>query len=216
MWRLTAKEAGSSASRALRHKPMTPARPSQDLLAIERSALVVIDVQQRYLPHLHRPTRLVEAVRRLCRGAGIAGVPVVVTEQYPQGLGPTTDAVREALPAGTLFCTKLSMSCLGSPEFRAWLDSSGRDQIVLAGIEGHACVAQTALELLAAGRQVRLVLDAITTRYPFDGEVAVQRLCEAGAVPATVEAVLLEWARTAESPLFQPLRALIRDPLPDD
>ncbi len=195
---------------------MASTRPSGDLLAIERSALVVVDVQQRYLPHLHRPARLIEAVRRLARAAGLAGVPVVVTEQYPQGLGPTTEAVKEALPQGTLFCTKLSMSCLGAPAFRAWLDQSGRDQIVLAGIEGHACVAQTALELLAAGRQVRLVLDAITTRYPFDGEVAAQRLRQAGAVPATVEAVLLEWARTAESPLFQPLRGLIRDPLPDN
>ncbi len=193
---------------------MTPGSRELTLLDRTRSVLVVIDVQERYLPHLHQGARLVEAVRRLARGAGLAEVPVAITEQYPQGLGPTSAAVREALPPASAFFSKLSMSCLGAQEFRDWLDASGRDQVVLCGIEAHACVAQTAIELLASGHRVHLVRDAVTSRFPFDGEVAAARLVLAGVVPMTVEGVLLEWARTAESPLFQPIRALIREPLP--
>lgn len=180
------------------------------------SVLVVIDVQERYLPHLHEGARVVEAVRRMVEGAKLVGVPLLVTEQYPQGIGPTAAVVRAALPPETRVIQKLTMSCLGAPEFAERLAASGRRQVVVVGIEAQACVNQTVHQLLHQGYAVHLVVDAVSARFPRDYEVAVDRLVRAGAVATTVEAALLEWVRTAEAPEFQPLRALIRDPLPSE
>ena len=178
------------------------------------SVLVVIDVQERYLPHLHEGARVVEAARRMIEGAKIVGVPILVTEQYPKGIGPTASVVRDALPPGTRPIEKMTMSCLGAPEFAERLAATGRRQVVVVGIEAQACVNQTVHQLLHQGYDVHLVVDAVSARFPRDYEVAVDRLVRAGAIATTVEASLLEWVRTAEAPEFQPVRALIRDPLP--
>ena len=185
------------------------------LLDNATSVLVVIDVQERYLPHLYEGARVVEACRRLIEAAKRVGVPVMVTEQYPKGLGPTAPVLAAALPAGTTPIEKSSLSCLGCATFARALEASGRRQVVVAGIEAHACVSQTAHELLAAGYEVHLPVDALSSRFARDYEVAVRRFAQAGAVPTSVEAVLLEWVRTAESPHFQAVRGLIRDPLPE-
>jgi nicotinamidase-related amidase len=184
------------------------------LLDRSSSVLVVIDVQERYVPHLHEGPRVVEAVRRLIEGAKLVGVPILATEQYPQGLGHTAPAVRQALPADVTPTQKLTMSCLGEPKFVDQLLATGRRQVVVCGIEGHACVNQTANQLLERDFAVHLVIDAISSRYVSDYQIAVDRLLRAGATPTTVESVLLEWVRSAEAPEFQPIRALIRDPLP--
>lgn len=185
------------------------------LLDRARSALVVIDVQERYLPHLFEGARMVEGVRRLIEGAKRVDVPILLTEQYPRGLGHTAAVVREALPTACAAIEKSSLSCLGEPAFAARLRETGRTQVVVAGIEAHACVNQTAHELLEQGFEVHLAIDAVTARFRRDYETALARLERAGAIPTTVEAVLLEWVRTAESPEFQAMRALIRDPLPE-
>jgi nicotinamidase-related amidase len=178
------------------------------------SVLVVIDVQERYLPHLYEGPRVLEAARRLVEGAKLVGVPILVTEQYPKGIGPTAPVVRAALPADVRPIEKSTMSCLGAPEFAERLAATGRRQVVVAGIEAQACVNQTVHQLLEHGYAVHLVVDAVSARFRRDYDVAVERLARAGAVATTVEAVLLEWVRTAEAPEFQPIRALIREPLP--
>ena len=178
------------------------------------SVLLVIDVQERYLPHLFEGPRVLEATRRLIEGAKAVAVPILVTEQYPRGIGPTATQVRDALPEGVRPIEKMSMSCLGAPEFAARLRELGRRQVVVAGIEAQACVNQTVHQLLAAGFAVHLVVDAVSARFRRDYEIAVDRLVRAGAVGTTVEAVLLEWVRSAEAPEFQTIRGLIRDPLP--
>jgi nicotinamidase-related amidase len=178
------------------------------------SVLVVIDVQERYLPHLYEGARVVEATRRMIAGAKLVGVPILVTEQYPKGVGHTAPAVREVLPEGFRPIEKLSMSCLGAPEFAERLARTGRRQVAVVGIEAQACVNQTVHQLLQQGFTVHLVVDAISSRFRRDYELAVDRLVRAGAIATTVEAALLEWVRTAEAPEFQSIRALIRDPLP--
>jgi nicotinamidase-related amidase len=178
------------------------------------SVLVVIDVQERYLPHLHEGARVVEAARRMIAGAKLVGVPILVTEQYPKGVGHTAPAVREVLPEDFRAIEKLSMSCLGAPEFAERLARTGRRQVAVVGIEAQACVNQTVHQLLQQGFTVHLVVDAISSRFRRDYEIAVDRLIRAGAIATTVEAALLEWVRTAEAPEFQSIRALIRDPLP--
>jgi nicotinamidase-related amidase len=178
------------------------------------SVLVVIDVQERYLPHLHEGARVVEGARRMIAGAKLVGVPILVTEQYPKGVGHTAPAVREVLPEDFRPIEKLSMSCLGAPEFAERLARTGRRQVAVVGIEAQACVSQTVHQLLQQGYTVHLVVDAVSSRFPRDYEIAVDRLIRAGAIATTVEAALLEWVRTAEAPEFQSIRALIRDPLP--
>ncbi|HZR80553.1 MAG TPA: isochorismatase family protein [Candidatus Binatia bacterium] len=186
------------------------------LLDRAQTLLLVIDVQERYLPHLYEGERVVEGTRRLIEAAKIVGVPIATTEQYPRGIGPTAPALRAALPAGHEPIQKLSLSCLGARQFAERLEASGRRQVLVAGIEAHACVNHTVHDLLAAGYGVHLAVDAVSSRFRRDYEIGVARLARAGAVATTVEAALLEWVRTAESPEFQPVRALIRDPLPGD
>lgn len=187
---------------------------SSGLLDRDESVLVIIDVQERYIPHLYEGARVVEAARRLIEGAKLVGVPVLVTEQYPEGLGPTTPALRDILPADTKPIAKRTMSCVGEPAFVDALRATGRTQVVVAGIEAQACVNQTVHELLAAELETHVVVDALSSRFRRDYEVAVERQIRAGAVPTTVEAVLLEWVRTADAPEFQAIRQLIRDALP--
>jgi nicotinamidase-related amidase len=184
------------------------------LLDRKDSLLLVIDVQERYIPHLFEGARVVEATRRLIEAAKLVSVPIVHTEQYPQGIGHTTESVRDALPAGQRPFEKLTMSCMAEPGFADVLRARDRSQVVVAGIEAQACVNQTVHELLAAGYETHLVIDAVSARFRRDYEVAVERLTRAGAVPTTVEAVLLEWVRSARAPEFQQVRALIKDPLP--
>ena len=185
------------------------------LLERDRSVLVVIDVQERYMPHLREPRRLLEAVRRLILGAQEVGVPLLLTEQYPQGLGPTNSDLLEVLDPPVTPIEKRTMSCLSEPAFVKELESLNRDQIVIAGIEGHACVHQTVHEALSGGYETHVVVDAIDSRFPRDCEVALERAARAGATQTTVESVLLEWVRTADAPEFQAVRSLIRDPLPE-
>jgi len=187
---------------------------SSGLLDRDESVLVIIDVQEKYLPHLFEGARVVEATRRLIEGAKLVGVPILVTEQYPEGLGPTAPVVRAALPERVKPISKRTMSCASEPKFVEALRASERTQVVIAGIEAQACVNQTVHELIAADYETHLVVDAVSARFRRDYELAVERQIRAGAVPTTVEAVLLEWVRTADAPEFQRIRALIRDPLP--
>lgn len=189
-------------------------RGGDGLLARGASALVVIDFQERYLPHLAAGDRALEATRRMVAGAARLGVPILVTEQYPEGLGPTAASIRAALPREARPIRKMSMSCLGEPAFAAVLAASGRAQIAVTGIEAHACVSQTVHQLLARGLSVHVVADAVTARFARDAEVAIARMARAGAVVTTVEAALLEWVRTAEDPAFREIQALIREALP--
>lgn len=184
------------------------------LLDPRRCTLLVIDVQERYLPHLFEGARVVEGARRLIEGARLVGVPVIVTEQYRKGLGPTAAPLLSLLPAPSAPLEKATLSCLGQAEVAARLRDGGRSQVLVAGIEAHACVNQTVHDLLAAGYETHLAIDAISARFRRDYEVAIERLAAAGAVRNTVESALFEWVRSADSPHFQAVRALVREPLP--
>lgn len=168
--------------------------------------LCVIDVQERLLAVMPDAARVVERCVRLAEAARLLGVRCVLTEQYPRGLGPTASGLAAMLPRGA---EKVSFSCVGCEPFDAAV-ASGATAVVVAGLETHVCVAQTALDLLAAGRRVFLVVDAVASRHSIDHETALRRLDAAGAVLVTSEAVLFEWCRTAAHPQFQAIRRLVR------
>ena len=179
------------------------------LLDPQRSFLLVIDLQQTYADKLHEWDRTVERAAIAIRAARALEVPVVFTEQYPRGLGPTTPRIVDALGDATRF-EKRSLSCWGAAGLPEHVRALDRNQAILTGLETHACVSQTAHEMLAAGLQVHAVEDALGSRSRSDHEVGYQKMLMAGALPASVESVVLEWLRTADHPGFRPVQALLK------
>ncbi len=181
-----------------------------ELLDRARSVLVVVDVQERLMPAIHEAPRLLRRIELLAKAARALGVPAILTEQYPQGLGPTVAAVKAALPDGVEPVVKIDFSCAGVPAFAARLAAAGREQLVLAGVEAHVCVAQTALEFVATGKRVFLVADATGSRRPEDRAVALRRIERAGVTVTTAEAVVFEWLRRAGTAEFKALQPLLK------
>jgi len=185
------------------------------LLDPERSVLVLIDLQEGYRTALHAWERVVVACRLLVEGMAILGVPILVTEQYPRGLGHTAPEVAGRFPAGLQVVEKMSMSCCGAGAFTERLAASGRRQVLIAGIETHACVNQTVHDLLALGYQVQVAHDATSSRRPADVAPAWEKMRAGGMLPTSSEQALLELVRTAEGAGFKALQRLLKEtPLP--
>lgn len=180
------------------------------LLAPDATVLVVIDVQEAYRSVLFEYERVAAAVARVVQGAVTLGVPLLVTEQYPKGVGRTVAEVARHFPPGTEPIEKMSMSCCGADGFLRALTALHRRQVLIAGIETHACVNQTAHDLVAAGFQVHVAHDATSSRHREDYEVGWAKMLQGGVVPATVEGALLELLRTAEVPEFKAVQRLIK------
>ncbi|MBF0269116.1 MAG: hydrolase [Alphaproteobacteria bacterium] len=179
------------------------------LLDASRSFLAVIDIQERLLPVMAEPRQVLWGAAILMRAASRLGIPLIVTEQYPKGLGPTQADLRPFIPDDALF-TKMHFASTGEAGFLERVAAFGRPQAVLAGIESHICVTQTALGLRAAGYDVFVALDACSSRQPASIETAKQRLQKNGVDIVTVEMVLFEWMGCAGTPEFKELSALIK------
>jgi nicotinamidase-related amidase len=179
---------------------------------LERDAcvLLIIDVQERYRGLTIEHDRMVRAVRRLLDAANIMQVPVLATEQYPQGIGHTQREVADAFPPGFEVVEKMTMSCYAQPAFADRLRALDRTQLVVCGIEAHACVSQTVHDLLDRGYTVHLPYDAISARAEHDLRAGWEKMIGSGAIPSSVEMVCLEWVRTAEAPEFKAIHRLIK------
>jgi nicotinamidase-related amidase len=186
---------------------------SPELMARSDSALLVVDVQEKLLRLIPGHQRLVWNIRRLVDGAKILGVPAVATEQYPQGLGPTTSEL-----AGRLgpIPDKLTFSCGGCPQIFADWRARSIYKILVAGIETHVCVQQSVLDLLADGYRVYVAADAVGSRFVLDREIALRRMESAGATLTTTEAALFEWCDIAGTPEFKQISALVRESAPGE
>ncbi len=171
----------------------------------DRAALVVIDVQEAFRKAVPAFDQIGNAVGTLVRGAGELGVPVVVTEQYPKGLGATVPEIAEYLPAEALRLEKVRFSASGAEGF----DLGGRDQAIVCGIEAHVCVAQTVLDLLESGTDVQIVADAVGSRSEGDAALALRRAERAGATLTSVEAVLFELLGSSDAPEFKAVQELV-------
>jgi nicotinamidase-related amidase len=180
------------------------------MLDRDESVLVVIDVQEGYRGKTVDHERLVTAVRRLVDAARIMNVPIIATEQYPQGVGRTQREVADGFPPDLEIVEKLSLSCWRQPAFAARLSALHRWQVVVCGIEAHACVNQTVHDLLDRGYQVHVPYDATSARSAHDYRIGWEKMIGSGVVPATVEMVCLEWVRTAEVPEFKAIQKLIK------
>jgi len=193
------------------------------LLDSSRSILVVIDFQGKLVNMVHRPGLVLETARRLLRLADLFSVPVVLTEQYPKGIGPTEASIREAYDALSVpkfFLEKTAFGCCGDAGFEALLQQARpglapeQRQIVIAGMETHVCVMQTVLELRASGQEVHLCWDAISGRGEEYRHHALERMAAEGATITNHESVAFEWARDKNHPQFKALSALMKEGQP--
>lgn len=181
----------------------------QRILEQDRSALLVIDLQEAYRGKLYQEERTVAASIRLLGAAGELGVPVFLTEQYPKGLGGTRAEVAAQLPPDTERFEKSCFSALGAPGLLDRLRQHERQQIVVVGIETHVCVGQTIHDLLDCGFQAHAVRDAITSRFALEDEAGWSKLVGSGAVPTSVEGAIFEWLRDARAPGFKKVQKLV-------
>jgi nicotinamidase-related amidase len=171
------------------------------LMNAHDSALLVVDVQERLLPHIHDWQRVLENVHWLVRVAQKIGVPVMATEQYPKGIGHTHPDIAALLPPDSVG-EKMHFSCVAGRCLTA-LPGHERRQVVVCGTESHVCVLQTVLDLRQHGKEVYVVDDAVGSRNPADKALALQRMRDNGVVIVSREMVAFEWLHEAGTPLFK-------------
>ncbi len=174
------------------------------LMTAQDSLLLIVDMQERMVGHVHEPERLVRHCAWLMEVASELAVPALVVEHYPRGLGRTVAELRLlAPPAG--FMEKVHFAVGKSPECLARVEATGRRQVVVVGVEAHVCVLQTALSLHDAGREVFVVADAVSSRDPLDAACAIERMRTAGVWVVTREMVFFEWLERAGTDRFRQL-----------
>ena len=173
------------------------------------TAAVVVDVQERLFPHIYQHGQLEHSMRTLIRGLQILGMPIVLTEQYPKGLGSTIPGIRELLPDNGII-EKMTFSCCGSDDFLRTLYGLGRDNVILMGIEAHVCIMQTALDLLESGYAPVVVEDCVSSRFLHNKEIAIARLRDEGAIITTCESLLFELCVEAGTPEFKQISQLVK------
>jgi nicotinamidase-related amidase len=173
------------------------------------TALLVIDVQEKLLAKIPAADTLVRNIAFLIDGAKLLGLPVQATEQYPKGLGPTVPELAKRLPEPRP--DKVGFSCCVIPSVVEGFHRDARPKVVLAGMETHVCVQQTALDLLALDFRVYVPVDAVASRFAVDHEMALRRLEKEGAVLTTSEAAVFEWVGGAGSPQFKGISQLVQD-----
>ena len=189
-------------------------RRSSELIGRHHSQLLIIDVQKKLMPVIHNADRIEAAIILLLDAAAALGVPVIVSEQYPKGLGATVDTIAQH-PSPKQSFEKLRFSA--AEGFQALCTPGSaisavdrRDQVVIVGIEAHICVLQTAMDLLAEGYRVFVVDDAVSSRRKSDRRAAMNRLRDSGAVICTAESVAFEWCEKAGTDEFRVISRLVR------
>jgi nicotinamidase-related amidase len=180
-----------------------------DPVDVDRSFLFVIDIQDRLLPSIHEHEAVVDRSVLMIDAAKILGLPVVWTEQYVKGLGPTNERVRKPLEEiGATPVEKLTFSCC--PVVGEQLAGLGRKQVIVVGIEAHVCVQQTVLELLRTDYEAYVLADAVGSRRPLDYDVALLRMQQAGAVITTVESMIFELLKQAGTDAFKSILKIVK------
>ena len=180
------------------------------LLPRERTGILLIDVQEKLYPHLDRAAEVVATMQKALKGFQILRLPIVVTEQYPEGLGPTVPVLRQCLGDQQQYWSKTSFSCLGEAALREYLLALPIDHWIVLGAEAHVCVLQTVKELKAAHKEVVILNDAITSRSVYNFSTAIAEMRDVGVRISSTEAVLCELVKDSRSPEFKRISLLIK------
>lgn len=178
-------------------------------LVPDRTAVLLVDLQERLVPVMREPQRLVVQAARLLDAAAVLNVPVLVTEQYRKGLGATVPELEQRLTGARARVEKMRFSAYVEP-VQQELSRLGARCVLVAGIESHVCVLQTCLDLVEAGYAAAVAVDAVSSRRAVDQDVAIQRMIQAGVVPVTVEAAVMELTQEAGTDRFKAILPLIK------
>ncbi len=190
--------------------PATGERPAEGRLSLAAAVLVVVDYQQKMMPAIADRAGVLARAERLVRGVALVDLPVLVTEQYPRGLGRTEPGLVAALGERYRPIEKATMSIMGEPSFVAALRATGRTQVILCGVEAHVCVHQSALDLRRAGHEVHVAADCVSSRRPEDAAIALRRMEQAGCWMSTQEMAVFELLGRSDTPIFKEWIRMIR------
>lgn len=179
------------------------------MLMLDNALLVIVDVQGKLAHTMYEKEALFHNLQKLIAGAQVLEIPVLWVEQNPKGLGPTIAEVAQLLPDLEPIA-KLSFSCCGSDRFMRALKAAKRKQVLVAGIETHVCVYQTALDLLDLGYKVEVVADAVSSRTAQNRRIGLEKIREAGASLTSTETALFELLRVAEGLKFKEILKIVR------
>jgi nicotinamidase-related amidase len=172
------------------------------------TGLLVIDVQEKLIPLIPGSAGLIRNIAFLIDAAKVLQIPIQATEQYPKGLGSTVPGLAKNLPERP---NKVAFSCCAIQSVVDNFRRAARPKLLLAGIETHVCVQQTALDLLALGFRVYIPADGVASRYAVDHEQALRRLENAGAIITTCESAAFEWIGAAGTPEFKEISRLVQE-----
>jgi nicotinamidase-related amidase len=175
----------------------------------EESVGVVIDIQEKLFPHISVNDELLRNISLLINGLKILDVPVILTEQYPAGLGKTVKQISMLLE-GPEPVEKIAFSCCDEPRFMKKLEGVKKHFVILAGMETHVCVLQTCLDLMEKNYMPVVVRDCVSSRKPADREAALLRMQREGAIITSYESVLLELCRVAGTSTFKAISRLVK------
>ena len=177
----------------------------------EKTALVIVDLQEAFVPAIHDFETIVARTAIVVRAARLLNLPILLTEQYPQKLGSTVGEIKSLLPPGVVAIDKTSFSCCGADYFVSQLKGLGQvKQILLCGIETHVCMNQTAHDLLAGGYQVHVPLDCTSSRAPQNRQAGLDKMTISGVLPSSSEMALFELMRDARHEQFKAISNLIK------
>jgi len=181
-----------------------------NILELSRSALLIIDVQEAFRTSIKNFEKLAARIAIATQGAQLLNLPIIVTEQYPKGLGHTAAEITEVLPVGTHVLEKTSFSSCGAQQFFPKLQEHETKHVIVAGMEAHICVNQTVHDLLAAGLHVHLLTDCITSRRKSDRKTGLMKMQASGAILSSVEMALFELIRDSRHEQFKAVQGLIK------
>jgi len=178
------------------------------MLNVENTALVVIDVQGKLAQLMHEKETLFDNVKRIIKGAQVLEIPIIWTEQNPEGLGPTLPEIASLLDSEPI--AKFAFSCCGEEAFMRALEEVNRKQVLLAGIEAHVCVYQTAVDLVRLGYEVHILADAVSSRAASNKQLALEKMKDAGALLTSVEIALFELLKVAQGDKFKKILQIVK------
>ncbi len=178
------------------------------MLDVDNTILVVIDVQGKLAQLMCEKVSLFENLTKLIKAAGVLEVPIIWTEQYPEGLGPTIPEIAELLPGEPI--PKVAFSCCGEKRFVEAMEELGRNQVLLCGIETHVCVYQTAIDLLSTAYEVEVVSDAVSSRTPANKAIGLTKMQSAGASITCVETAVFELLEVAGGEKFKAILSIVK------
>ncbi|MEC1180452.1 hydrolase [Metasolibacillus meyeri] len=178
------------------------------MLKKEETVLVLIDIQGKLAQIVENSENVIQNIVKVVKGANVLELPILWLEQYPKGLGPTVEAIANEIDGQPI--EKITFSAYDTEEFRTKLEATGRKKILLAGIESHICVYQTAAHLLANGYEVEVLVDCVSSRTAENRQLGIDKMVQLGAKQTSVEMALFEMQQIAKGDAFKAISTIVK------